>query len=131
MWVLTGAVLIALLAGCAVTSPVSEERYLQAIAVNEVDLTMLPAGDYTGQYTIVVPPGHYAAFRSFTVQVTVAGGSYGAISIVKPAAMAANGDFAALIGRIQAKNSLLVDGVSGATYSSRAMLKAVEAAVTR
>lgn len=131
-WRIAGIIaLAALLARCSVTSPLSVERYLDIIVVTDVDPTTLPDGCYPGQYTIVVPPGHYAAFRSFSVPVSVRGGAYDAISILRPAAMAANSGFTALIGRIESTNSLLVDGVRGATYSSRAMLKAVEAAVTQ
>ncbi|HVP17433.1 MAG TPA: FMN-binding protein [Spirochaetia bacterium] len=128
---LAGAALGLAIAGCTAISVFSKADFLKNVPVNNVDLTTVPDGTYEGQYTLVLPPGEYAVNRSFDVLVTTFGHAYTAVSIKEPSSLAANSDFVALENRIVSADSLLVDGVSGATYSSRAMLKAVEAAVTR
>jgi uncharacterized protein with FMN-binding domain len=119
------------LAGCGVPSAIDLPTYLETVGLNDVNLAALPDGTYTGAYTLALPPGHIAMYRHVGVQVTICGGRYAGITIVEPQALAAKSGFLSLVDRIEAANSLHVDAVSGATYSSRAMLKAVEAAVTR
>ena len=118
------------MAGCSVMSGVDAVTYLDALAVKDVNLAAVPNGTYAGEYTLALPPGQYAMYRHISVQVTVAGGAYTGIVILDPPSLAVDSGFLGLIDRIETKNSLAVDAVSGATYSSKAMLKAVEAAVT-
>ena len=125
-----GALCLAL-AQCTALSAIDPQTYLKNIVVSDVDLSSVPDNTYEGQYTIAVPPGQYAANRHFDVLVQVKSGAYSAITIKDPAGLDSDAGFVAFKGRICAANSLLVDGVSGASYSSKAMLKAVEAAVTR
>ena len=128
---LAGAALAVAMVACTAISAFSRADFLKNVPVTNVDLTAVPDGQYEGLYTLVLPPGEYAVNRSFDVLVTTAGHRYSTIAIKEPASLAGNSDFVAFEDRIVAADSLLVDGVSGATYSSRAMLKAVEAAVTR
>jgi uncharacterized protein with FMN-binding domain len=132
-WVLTRALVVSMLgfivAGCGTISAIDPAAYLATVSVNDVNLSGVPDGTYTGDYTLVLPPGQYAMNRHFIVQAAVAAGHYAGITIVEPASFTAEPAFLDLIGRITSSNSLLVDAVSGATYSTRAMLKAVEAAV--
>jgi len=128
---LCAVMFLILTAGCTVPSAVSSASYLENSRTNDVSLAAVPDGTYSGDYTFVLPPGSYAMYRHFVVAVTVTGAAYSAITISEPAALAGSADFLGLIDRIKSNNSLLVDGVSGATFSSRSMLKAVEKAVTR
>ena len=128
---LSAVMFLILTAGCTVPSAVTSALYLDNSSVSNVSLAAVPDGTYSGDYTLVLPPGSYAMYRHFVVAVTVTGAAYSAITISEPAALAGSADFLALIDRIKSNNSLLVDGVSGATFSSRSMLKAVEKSVTR
>jgi uncharacterized protein with FMN-binding domain len=120
-----------ILAGCAVVSAIDPGSYLNNAVVKDVSLASVIDGAYAGEYTLALPPGQYAINRHFSVRVTITGHAYAGVTIVEPSALASDSGFLGLIGRITTQNSLLVDGVSGATYSTRAMLKAVEAAVSR
>ena len=118
-----------LMAGCGAVSAISPSTYMDNMSVQNANLSTATIGNYTGDYTLVLPPGVYAMNRHFKVQVGVTAGPVLAITIVEPSSLATNTDFLALIGRIESTNSLNVDGVSGATYSTRALLKAVDVAV--
>jgi uncharacterized protein with FMN-binding domain len=135
--VLTAAgVLCALvaLAGCAGWSAQGRAAYLNGITVSTPDLASKPDGTYNGSYTLKLPPGGMAAFRSITVDVTMGGGVITTIVITKPKDLA-KGDFSNAIVAgpkgVIAKQSLDVDAVSGASYSSKAFLKAVENALSK
>jgi uncharacterized protein with FMN-binding domain len=112
-------------AGCAVISAIPSGTFTQSVTVHDPALVN---GTYAGEYTIVTPPGVFAMFRHVKVSVTVAGGVYAAITITDPSDLASKPEFSALLQRIKTANSLQVDGVSGATYSSTAVRKAIEAA---
>ncbi len=124
------AALCLVLAGCTALSAIDPSTFLKNIVIKDVSLASLPDNTYEGQYTIPMPPGQYAMNRHFDVLVKVAGGAYDAITIKDPSSLDSDANFVAFKARIISSQSLLVDGVSGATYSSVAMAKAVEAAVT-
>jgi uncharacterized protein with FMN-binding domain len=127
-YALAVAIMGAALAGCSVISAIPSATFTQSVTVKDPDLSAVANNTYSGQYTIVTPPGVYAMNRTIKVSVTVNNHLYSTISISDPSALASNSDFTALAGRIIAKQSLQVDGVSGASYSSTAMRKAIEAA---
>ncbi len=71
------------------------------------------------------------ANRSVAVHVHIADGRYDRIDVSDPDSLKDNETIRRLRGTIIATNRIAVDGVSGATYSGTAFLKAVEDAVSR
>ena len=124
------AALATLPVGCGVPSALDASAYLETVSVNDANLAALPDGIYEGEYALAIPPGNIAVYRRVSARVAVSAGAYEGIAIVSPAALADDPRFLGMIDRIVAANSLHVDGVSGATFSSRSLLKAVEAACT-
>jgi len=116
-------------AACSVVSAISPQTYMDNVSVKSVNLSALPVGTYTGDYTLALPPDVYAVNRHFNVTVAVVSALSVAVTINEPSSLASNSDFQAMIGRITTTRAIPVDGVSGATYSSRAFLKAIEKAV--
>ncbi len=134
--VLCGAALA--LAGCGVVSAMSPQAYLDNLAVKSVNLAAVAPGTYKGDYTLVLPPGVLAKNRHFKVTVVVGPGPAVTVTREEPAHLSAigasatddlNGKFDEMTARIETAGAIPVDGVSGATYSSRAFQKAVENAV--
>lgn len=125
--------LLALLfaAGCSGLGEAERTAYLDSIPATLPDLSVRSDGDYMGSYKIEVPPGDAAAFPMVSVLVTLRGSRITEITISKPKALAGEEDFTAYKTRIIEAQSLDVDGVSGASYSSKAMAKAIEAALDR
>jgi uncharacterized protein with FMN-binding domain len=123
------ALAAAVCTGCAVVSAIPSATYTQSVTVHDPNLAAVAASTYTGEYTIVTPPGVFAMYRHVKVSVTIdASHKYSAIVITDPSELASKSDYTALLSRIIAAQSLQVDGVSGASYSSTAVRKAVEAA---
>jgi uncharacterized protein with FMN-binding domain len=71
-----------------------------------------------------------AANKSVTVRVTVAGGRYSSIEILKPPRIGESAAYKKLISRVQETQSLSMDAVSSATITSTAVLKAIQIAVS-
>lgn len=94
------------------------KRSAARLAIPALDLSHVSDGTYTGSATI----GHVAP----KVSVTVAGGRITSIVLLNPVA----GDGTGLVNRIVAAQSLDVDGITGATITTKAMLAAVSNAVT-
>ncbi|MHC1696286.1 MAG: FMN-binding protein [Eubacteriales bacterium] len=97
-------------------------NYLKSIKIEDVDLTKIPDGKYTGSYeTFPV---------AATVEVTVKDHVITAIDIIKHD----NGQGKAaeyIIYDVIKTGSLQVDAISGATYSSKVILKAIENALLK
>jgi uncharacterized protein with FMN-binding domain len=122
------------LAGCDGLSPAEIKAYLDGIPVTTPDLSAKPDGVYEGSYTLAVPPGGMAVYNSRSVAVTVKSGRIDSISVTKPKELAKDDVYAAVVAGpsgIIAKQTLDVDALSGASYSSKALLKAVENALSR
>jgi len=95
------------------------------------DLSAKASGDYQGSYTIALPAGAIAMSRRWEVTVTVdASHAMSAIAVDYPASYPDEGMIDTLKARVLAAQSLDVDAFSGATYSSKAFLKAVEDALS-
>jgi uncharacterized protein with FMN-binding domain len=92
------------------------------------DLAAVADGTYRGRYRIVPPFGTFAAFRDVSVDVEVQGHAVRTITVVSPQALGQS--LSALAQRVVDGQSLEVDAVSGGTWSSRALLKAVESALS-
>ena len=103
---------------------------LAAIPVAKVDFSVVADGIYTGNYTVVLPPGANASHPSVSVKVNVGSGRAQAIEIVDPATFNTNAKWLSLINRVIGAQSLQVDAIAGASVSSKAFFKAVENAVT-
>ena len=119
--VLTGMLLVmVLLVGgglFAVTRGLEEGRHL---VVEDVDLTELPDGAYTGE--------HQAGRWSNVVEVTVSDGKITGISLQEGFRQ---GDLMdTVFEQIIREQKVVVDGVSGATVSGKAYMKAVENALS-
>jgi uncharacterized protein with FMN-binding domain len=99
------------------------------------DIASLPDGVYNGAYTIVLPVGAIAVSRRWEVNATIASGQLVAIDVSHPDSYPDAGMISTMISRVLAAaaggapNALDVDAFSGATYSSKAFLKAVEDAL--
>lgn len=93
-----------------------------SISINSVDLTEVKNGDYTGEYS--VSPVYVK------VKVVVQNHQIKDIDILKPS----NGFGSSaenIVDDIISNQSLDVDAVSGATVSSKCILKAIENAVEK
>jgi uncharacterized protein with FMN-binding domain len=125
--------LVFALAGCSSLTPAEIKSYLDGIPVTTPDLSAKPDGAYSGSYTLAIPPGEIAFYNSFTVAVTVKIGRMDSISVTKPKDFEKDELYAAMItgpAGVIAKQTLDVDALSGASYSSKALLKAVEIALS-
>lgn len=96
--------------------------------VETKDISMVSDGTYVGVGRVTPPFGTAAVFRKVTANVTVAGGKILAVTVVKPLAIAE--PLAEMAERMISENSADVDVISGATWSSKALAKAVDAALT-
>ena len=128
------AAVLLLLAGCGGLPASQTKAYLDSIPLG--DLSALAAakgnGTYSGTYTLAMPPGAMAMYRTVSVDVTVAGGVVTAITLTTPSQLD-TADFAQTIipQVIGPPQTLEVDGVSGASFSSKAFEKAVENALSK
>lgn len=92
-----------------------------------VDPVTLSDGTYTGEYKVVAPFGTFVANRRFAVSVEISDGQIRAVEILEPDE---RGDaFPELETRILNEQTTALDGISGATWSKIAYLKAAEKAL--
>jgi uncharacterized protein with FMN-binding domain len=130
--VMTG--LVFTLAGCKSLSPAEIKAYLEGIPVTTPGLSAKPDGVYEGSYTLTLPPGGIAFYNFMAVAVTVKHGRIDAISVTKPQELNQDDVYNAMVAGpngIIARQTLAVDAVSGASYSSKVLLKAVEDALSQ
>jgi len=97
------------------------EAKINAIQIRDVDLSQVADGTYTGAADAEVIRAE--------VKVTVRDGRITAIDLVRHDTGRGQ-DARAIPDRVVAAQSLSVDVVSGATYSSKVILKAIENALT-
>jgi uncharacterized protein with FMN-binding domain len=95
-----------------------------------VDVSKVPDGIYVGSYSITPPAGAMAGNKSVEVRVTVAGGKYTNFEVLKPKQLAKSQPFPVLFSRVKETQHLSVDAITGATITSMAILKAIQAAVS-
>ena len=112
------ALCVAALASCSR----AEVQAVRSLPIAHVDLSQVGDGAYTGQYG-------YAGF-TYEVQVTVSGHRITGVELLhnrttKQAKMAAG-----VAARVVDQQRNDVDAVSGATTTSKAILKAIENALT-
>ncbi len=119
--VLLTVLAVVIVGGAALYLKLSQNlAQLEALTITEVDLSRAADGDYTGSYSTFPV--------SAEVRVSIADHRITAIELVrhdhgqgKPAEV--------IPQQVVAAQSLQVDSISGATYSSRVILKAIEAAL--
>lgn len=99
----------------------SFETKLNAIQISDVDLSQVADGVYTGSAD--------AEIIRAEVRVTVRDGRIAKVELLRHDT--GRGQAAeAITGRVEQAQSLKVDVVTGATYSSKVILKAIERALT-
>ena len=126
--------LLLALAGCAGISPAQTKAYLDGVSVSLPDLSVKPDGVYSGSYKLAMPHGGMAAFPFVSVEVTMKSGRIESITMTKPQQLASGKFYDAIVTGptgVIARQSLGVDAVAGASYSSKAFLKAVENALSK
>jgi uncharacterized protein with FMN-binding domain len=90
------------------------------LEIADVDFSEVPDGVYLGSYD---------GWNKFDVLVTVADGEVTGIEIAESSRNPASEDSDAIIERIVSEQSLDLDAVSGATVTTKGLLKAVERAL--
>lgn len=100
----------------------AEMKRVRAMPINEIDLSSIPDGTYKGDYS-------YGGF-TYEVEVVVRNHMIENINILKNRktyhALEAEG----VIAEVLKTQSLNVDAITGATTTSKALLKAIENALT-
>lgn len=131
-WIL-GA-LVTILAGCTGLSLVGTS-WVNQVSVTTPGFQALPDGEYSGNYTLPIPAGAVAMARTFEVTVTLGHASgtrrITKIQVHKPTNFPDPAMIPTLTHRVIEAQRLSVDSFTGATYSSRSFLKAVEHALSR
>jgi len=97
------------------------EKTMSTVVIQNVDFSEVPNGVYTGSFN--------ARIIAATAEVTVDEGKVIGIKLTKHK-YERGGPAAAIVDDILEKQSLNVDTISGATESSKTILKAVENALT-
>jgi uncharacterized protein with FMN-binding domain len=97
------------------------EKTMPTVVIQNVDFSEVPNGVYTGSFN--------ARIIAATAEVTVDEGKVIGIKLTKHK-YERGGPAAAIVDDILEKQSLNVDTISGATESSKTILKAVENALT-
>ena len=111
------------IAGCVGLAEEHEEA--RAVTIGDIDFSTLEQGVYRGSY-----PGGMHEWRANTAEVTVGQGRVDTIRLVASAELDVDDpEYAALARRVVEAQSLDVDGISGATLTSKAHLKAIELAL--
>lgn len=120
------AIVVALIAGIAITARIvignieSNLEELKYLKIEEVDLSTIKDGTYSGEYS--------ALPVSAKVRVTVEAHQIKDIELIEH--MNGQGSGAEVIpATVVEKQTLQIDTVSGATYSSKVILKAIENAL--
>jgi uncharacterized protein with FMN-binding domain len=113
---------LCILAACSV----DKQALAKSIDLRDVDLSKVADGVYEASYTINPPV--MAANKTASVKVTVGGGAYQSIEIVKPE-VGKDKMYVALVDGVKRTGRLSIDAVSGATVTGAAVLKAVQLAV--
>ncbi len=96
-------------------------KALADIPVTDIDLTAIPDGTYDGGYKCFPVEAEVA--------VTVRDGRIAAIDLIKHS-NGKGGAAEVIPGIVVEKQTLQVDAISGATYSSKVILLAIEDALT-
>jgi uncharacterized protein with FMN-binding domain len=111
--------ILALTAGCNG----AEVRAVRAMPINHIDLAKVKDGTYLGDFT-------YGGF-TYQVSVAVVSGQIRTIAVVKNRTTSPAKRAEEALKRVLEQQRNDVDAVSGATTTSKALLKAVENAINK
>ncbi|TAL38036.1 MAG: FMN-binding protein [Spirochaetes bacterium] len=113
-------ILAAVLCACVcLPACASEEtRAIRALRINDVDLSRIPDGVYEGSFS-------YGSFN-YLVRTTVKKHRIANVEILKNRDTVYARKAEGVVGRVLEKQTPNVDAVSGATTTSKALLKAIE-----
>ncbi len=100
----------------------AEMKRVRAMPINEIDLTSISDGTYKGDYS-------YGGF-TYEVEVTVKEHKIVTINILKNRNTSHAKNAEGVIDKVIKTQTVNVDAVSGATTTSKALLKAIENALT-
>lgn len=112
--ILACAAAVVLMGGCAFAQKIEQ------LTIDDVDPATVNDGEYSG--TVRILP------VTATVRVTVKDGAITGIDLVRHIHGPGHGA-EGILGRVVETQSLQVDAVSGSTYSSKVVLKAIESAL--
>lgn len=119
-----------LLSGCPAAGIVPKSCYPGSVDTGGPSISALPDGTYSARASVYVPVGCFAAEPYAQAEVTIANHRYAAVKMTEPTSFPGGVDrFADLAARVVAAQSTDVDAVSGATFTSKAFLKAIAKAV--
>lgn len=128
-------IIAAVLTGCPAAGFIPASDYLSEVDIEMPSIAALPDGTYSARASVAVPPGSVAMLNWAEAEVTVVGHALASVRMTAPKKypemLATPEEFEALAARIVAAQNTEVDGISGATFTSTAFLKAVAKAVTR
>ena len=120
------------LSGCPAAGIIPESTYRSSVDTTAPSISSLPDGVYTGEGRVAVPLGSFAAMPYAEAEVTIVNHAYVAVTMTAPKKFPGGlGRFDDLAARVIAAQGTNVDVVSGATFTSKAFLKAIDKAVTR
>jgi len=115
-------ILLACIAAVVVLGSCAFAQKIEQLTVDDVGIASVKSGEYRGSVKILPVTA--------TVRVTVKDGAITEIDLVRHFHGPDHGADA-ILGRVMAAQSLAVDAVAGATYSSKVVLKAIEQALKK
>jgi len=119
MWIV---IVLVIISGIAVMFMTKGMGAVKKVELKELNLSGIPDGTYEGHFD--------GARWTNTLKVTVADEKITAITIISPPSYVEDDFSNKLINSVLAKQSLDIDVVSGATVTTKAMLKAIENALS-
>lgn len=126
MIVLIVVVVILLGLGAAIIFTAGERKEGRNLPIAIIDFNKLKDGKYIGEYA-----GGMKKLRANKVQVTVSSGKVTEIELLEAKNKPSNKLMEELYGRVIKAQTLQVDTISGATITSKALLKSVEDALLK
>jgi len=115
-------ILIACIAAVVLAGGCSFVQKIEQLTIDDVDIASVRNGEYTGSVRILPVTA--------AVRVTVKDGAITGIDLVRHFHGPDHGA-EQILGRVMSAQSLAVDAVAGATYSSKVVLKAIEQALKK
>ncbi|MBS4032618.1 MAG: FMN-binding protein [Clostridiales bacterium] len=100
----------------------AEHKQVRDMIIQDVDLEQIPDGTYQGSF-------NYASF-TYLVEVKITDHKFENIKVLQNRESKHAKEAEGVITRVQRNQTLQVDTISGATTTSKALLKAIENALT-
>lgn len=115
--------LLILTAGC------NDSRFLSSIPLAEPHIKSRADGIYRGSYRLKLPLGTWIAYPEITVDVTLSNGRYQSFRIINKPLLNQEKGMKDVMVRMEQEQKIGLDGVTGASYTIKALQKAVENAL--